>query len=188
MPRTNYFIDKTLQMSFVYKFIILVLLEAAFILGLFLYISNDTLTTGYYGSVLTVERTADFFLPPLLIILSIVAIGVSIVGMIAFILVSHRIAGPIYRFKDDLDDVNKGDLTKRIETRKTDQLSDLKDTLNTLIDTFDERIGRIKTGLAELKTILSKDLQADQNKKIRDAVEALERETRQFKVSSKPKG
>ena len=112
--RTNYFIKKGFQFNFAAKFILLILLEAGLIAVLFMQVSGNTITTGYYDSILTIDRTPKFFLTPLLLIVLITAVGIGLSGMIVFILLSHRIAGPLYRFEKDLGDVSYGDLTKRI--------------------------------------------------------------------------
>ena len=128
--RKNYFIKKRFQMGFIYRFILLLLLESLLIAGLFMYISSDTLTTGYFNYILKIERTSDFFFISFLLITSIVVIGMAMIGMAVFILLSHRIAGPLYRFEKDLAEMAQGDLTKRIALRKTDQLTELKEALN----------------------------------------------------------
>lgn len=183
--RTNYFINKGFQFNFAVKFILLILLEAALIAGLFMQISGNTLTTGYSDSILTIESTPHFFLWPLLLIILITAIGIGLAGMVVFIMLSHRIAGPLYRFEKDLGDISYGDLTKRISLRKTDQLTEIKEALNSLIGTFDERMSRIKTVLSELKAITDKDEQGN-SARIQNLVKKLKDEIDKFKVTSGP--
>ncbi|MCX5679892.1 MAG: hypothetical protein NTZ95_04470 [Candidatus Omnitrophica bacterium] len=183
--RTNYFIKKGFQFNFALKFMLLIILEAALIAGLFMYMSGNTLTTGYNNSILTIERTSNFFLWPLLIIILITAIGIGLAGMLVFILLSHRIAGPLYRFEKDLGDIGYGDLTKRIHLRKTDQLTEVKEALNSLVSTFDERMSRIKAALTELKTFTDKG-EPGNSAKIQNVVKKLKEEIDRFKVTSGP--
>lgn len=183
--RANYFIKKGFQFNFAIKFMILILLEAGLIAWLFMQISGNTLTTGYTNSILTIESTPNFFLWPLLLIILITAIGIGIAGMVVFILLSHRIAGPLYRFEKDLGDVSYGDLTKRINLRKTDQLTEVKEALNSLIATFDERMARIKGALVELKS-LTDGGEPGNSAKIQVAVKKLKEEIDRFKVTSGP--
>ena len=185
--RRNYLIKKKFQIGFFYRFAILAVLEAALIFGLFMHISTGTITAGYYNSILTVKHTPGFFFIQLLLIVLIVCIGISMAAMIVFILVSHRIAGPLYRFEKILNEIGKGDLTKRISLRKTDQLMELKEALNILMESFDQRLGRIKTNLVELKELLAKNDPAN-SEKIYKAVELLKHEIDHFKVTSGSKG
>ena len=55
--RKNYFIKKKFQTGFFVKFFAIIVVEAAAALGLFLYMSKGTLTTGYSGYELKVART-----------------------------------------------------------------------------------------------------------------------------------
>jgi len=183
--RTNYFIKKGFQFNFAFKFALLILLEAALIAGLFAQISGNTLTTGYSDSILTIERTPNFFLWPMLLVILITAVGISLAGMAVFIILSHRIAGPLYRFEKDLGDIGYGDLTKRISLRKTDQLTDIKEALNTLVDTFDERMARVKSLLTELKALTDKG-EPGNSARIQNIVKKLKEEVDRFKVTSGP--
>jgi methyl-accepting chemotaxis protein len=148
-------------------------------------VSGNTITTGYYDSILTIDRTPKFFLTPLLLIVLITAVGIGLSGMIVFILLSHRIAGPLYRFEKDLGDVSYGDLTKRIHIRKTDQLTELKEALNSLISTFDDRMGRVKSLLSELKSLVDRG-EENNSAKIQNLVRKLKEELDRFKVTSGP--
>ncbi len=185
MIRTNYFIKKSFQFNFALKFMLLIILEAALIVSLFMYISGNTLTTGYANSMLTIEPTPDFFFWPILIIILIAAIGIGLAGMVVFIILSHRIAGPLYRFEKDLGDISYGDLTKRISLRKTDQLTEVKEALNSLVNTFDERMARIKAGLIELKALTDKG-EPGNYAKIQNSVKKLKEEIDRFKVTAGP--
>ena len=181
--RKNYFIKKRFQMGFIYRFILLLLLESLLIAGLFMYISSDTLTTGYFNYILKIERTSDFFFISFLLITSIVVIGMAMIGMAVFILLSHRIAGPLYRFEKDLAEMAQGDLTKRIALRKTDQLTELKEALNILIDSFDQRIGRMKHSVSRLSDLLSKKDDPENIQKLSKEIELLKSEIDNFKVT-----
>src|SRR3989337_574121 len=113
--RRNYFIKKKFQVNFTVKFLIIILIEAFLAAGLFLYMSKGTLTTGYLGSELRIARTYDFFLP-MLLLSNLIIVGISaVIGIAVFIFLSHRIAGPLYRFENILDAIKKGDLTQRFK-------------------------------------------------------------------------
>jgi methyl-accepting chemotaxis protein len=185
IQRRNYFIKKGFQFNFAAKFMILILLEAALIVGLFIYVSGNTLTTGYSDSILTIDTTSNFFFFPMAMIILITVVGIAMAGMIVFILLSHRIAGPLYRFEKDLEDMGYGDLSKRIGLRKTDQLTGIKESLNSLIATFDERVIKIKGLLAELKALA--DTKDPGNLPgIQSAANKLKEELDRFKVTSGP--
>jgi methyl-accepting chemotaxis protein len=103
--------------------------------------------------------------------------------MVIFILLSHRIAGPLYRFEKTLNEISAGNLAKRINLRKNDQLNELQEALNSLLVSFDERLGRTKNNLSELKELLAKN-DPGNLQKIYKVIELLEKEIEHFKVTS----
>lgn len=187
LRRRRYFIKKKFQTNFLVRFIILLLLESLLIAGLFMYVSSDTLTTGYFNSTLKIDRTVNFFFISFLLITLIAVVGVGIAGLIIFILLSHRIAGPLYRFEKTLERIGNGDLTTRIDLRGTDQLTELKEALNTLADSLDRRMAGIKNSLAEAQNLLAKKDDPEFNVKLKKILTHLKDEIEYFKVTSTSK-
>jgi len=154
--RRNYFIKKNFQVNFTVKFLIIILIEAFLAAGLFLYMSKGTLTTGYLGSELRIARTYDFFLP-MLLLSNLIIVGISaVIGIAVFIFLSHRIAGPLYRFENILDAIKKGDLTQRFKLRENDQFVELANSINEHTDTLDKNMGHLKAGVMEFSQLTSK--------------------------------
>src|SRR6056297_3494848 len=121
--RKNYFIKKEFQTLFVLKFCLLVLLGVIVSTGLLFLFSQDTLTSSFEGSRLQIRSTGSAILPSVILtnLITLAVIALSSVGVTLF--VSHRIAGPLYRFEKELKDIGKGDLTKKISLRKKDQMT-----------------------------------------------------------------
>lgn len=180
--RKNYFIKKRFQMNFSSKFILLIVLESILIVSLFLYISANTLTTGYLNSILRIEPTRDFFFVPFVLITLIVVLGISLAGMIVFILLSHRIAGPLYRFEKVLEQLSEGDLTTVVHLRNTDQLLGFEKALNSFIETLCQRIATIKEKLEEAQGLLKQSNDPQQLAKLKDKLESIKDEINRFKI------
>lgn len=91
--------------------------------------------------------------------------------MIGFhsIRVSHRMAGPIYRFKEVLKAVQKGDLTTHSTLRKGDFFVDLMDEIN-------KATTSLSKGYQDLK---------DTDKKLRTAILELNEKLKNDPISSK---
>ncbi len=138
--RRQHFIKKGFQVNFSIRFLMLIAIEAILLGGLFWYMSLNTLTTGYVGSQLRIENTSSFFYPSIIIANLIVVMIVGVIGIIGLIFISHKIAGPLYRFEASLKEISGGDLTHRVSTRKKDQLKDLADSLNDFTSKIDGRI------------------------------------------------
>lgn len=153
--RRNYFIKKKFQLDFSIKFLIIIVIEAILAIGLFLYLSKGTLTTGYFGSELKIARTYDFFLPTLLFS-NLIIVGVTgVIGVVVLIFLSHRLAGPLYRFERVLSDLSKGDLTQRFKLREKDEFVELQNSINELTNAMDGNVGNIKAGIGEISKLLS---------------------------------
>ncbi|MFH1996531.1 MAG: hypothetical protein ABIJ27_05985 [Candidatus Omnitrophota bacterium] len=142
--RKNYFIKKHFQAQFFVKFALLLFFEGLLITGIFLHISKGTLTTAYRGSEFTIQKTGVFFLNDLVLISVAVGAVVGLAAIIIFLYLSHRIGGPLYRFEKSVEGAKKGDLAQRISLRKTDQLPEMQDLMNSFLEEMDGRISRIK--------------------------------------------
>lgn len=166
--RTNHFIKKGFQIDFSIRFLALIIIEAVLLAGLFWYMSLDTLTTSYVGSQLRIENTSSFFFPSMMLSNLIVVVIVGLIGIAGLIFISHKIAGPLYRFEKSLKEMGTGDLSHRLQTRKQDQLTDLADTLNDFTSTIDRKMIDIKRDIRdivrlteEVRPYLSEDKKMD---------------------------
>lgn len=168
--RRNYFINRDFQVRFTIKFLIVIVIEAILAIGLFLYLSRGTLTTGFIGSDFRIARTSEFFLPTLLVS-NLIIIGITaIIGIAVMVYMSHRIAGPLYRFEKILTDIGRGDLTQRFKLRDNDQLSELSESITELTTTMDKRISDIKLRTHDLTGLLQ-DIQTTGPSKPSDSKE-----------------
>ncbi|MBL7068601.1 MAG: methyl-accepting chemotaxis protein [Candidatus Omnitrophica bacterium] len=149
MRRRNYFIKKSFQTRFFTMFLLLLVAQAVLIGTLFMRIAGDTLTTGYCGPRFVVDKTSNFFLCNYIILSAVVGITVLIAGLLVFIFLSHRIAGPLYRFESALRGLQSGDLSSRVRLRKTDQLAELESAMNEAVDKLDGRLKELKADLEE---------------------------------------
>ena len=182
--RKKYFI-KSFQTGLVLKFIFLVLLESALIFGVFMFLARNTITTGYTNSILTLNNSQEFFFTPFVGLCLIISICVSISGLIALMFVSHRVAGPIYRFEKTLKNLKQGDLTSKITLRKDDDCVELRELLEDFILSLNRRVKTIKTDVSELDTLLNQSDAAGNTDKINQTLASLKNEIGYFKVTSK---
>ena len=75
----------------------------------------------------------ELVLPAILVNNLLIMIIVSIIG----IRYSHRIAGPVYRIKHDIERVLAGETGVKVKLRSADRLQDLADRVNQLIRRVD---------------------------------------------------
>ena len=72
-----------------------------------------------------------------------IIIYVVFVVLISAIL-SHRMAGPVYRFEQTCKAIAKGDFSQRVHLRKGDQFTELQDEFNKMMDRVEEEINKKK--------------------------------------------
>jgi methyl-accepting chemotaxis protein len=89
-----------------------------------------------------------------------IAILVAII-FIAGIIISHRIAGPMYRFERSAEAIRSGDLRVNFNVRKTDEMRDTAGTLEGMVEALRADIEKMKKladqgDINQIKAILAK--------------------------------
>lgn len=59
-------------------------------------------------------------------------------------ILSHKMAGPVYRFEQTCKAIAKGDFSQRVHLRKGDQLMDLQDEFNKMMDRVEAEVKKQK--------------------------------------------
>jgi len=155
--RRNYFINKGFQTEFILKFCGLVAFGCV-IFGIILYIfSAHTLTTSFENSRLVVKSTASYILPGLVFGGLIVGLVTAVASSIVVLLMTHRIAGPLYRFERHAQRVGSGEISPDLKIRKKDQFQNLAGVFNKM--TQDLGAGLLKViGVSEKLDTLIEEL------------------------------
>ena len=153
--RRKYFINRKFQIEFSLRFLLIIASASIAVMLLFFYNSRGTLTAGYTGSEVKMLQTGAYFLPSLIFSTVMIVIFSGIAGAMALILLSHRLAGPLFRFQASIDELCSGNLTRRFILREKDQFKDLAERINTLSAVMDGKMGDIKSRAAEISGIIS---------------------------------
>jgi methyl-accepting chemotaxis protein len=98
---------------------------------------------------LVIQDTPLAILPSVVLTTLITILVVGIIVGIVTLLVSHKIAGPMFRFEKDIERIAGGDLKSHIHLRKGDQFQEMVKTLNTMIDSLNSKISTIRQEVAE---------------------------------------
>ena len=129
--RVHYLINKEMQLRFTARILFVTVLFALFI-GFEVYITvwpvvSEWIPTGKHPEVMdlvkrqVLVRTVLFSIPIIFVISSFA------------ILVSHRVAGPLFRIYRTIDDVVRGEDVEPIRLRRKDELKELAGKVNDLI-------------------------------------------------------
>ncbi|MCM8830984.1 MAG: hypothetical protein NC918_02175 [Candidatus Omnitrophica bacterium] len=156
MRRRNYFIDKNFQTKFILRFCFLILIGSFLFATIVYYFGRGTSTVTFLHAKAKVVSTADFLFPILMQTIIVVTIFVSIFTVILTLFFSHKIAGPLYRLKKELDIIERGILNEGFCIRKKDQLQDLALSLSLMLKTLREKINILKRDWQDLKDSLEK--------------------------------
>lgn len=148
--RRNYYIDKKFQTQFMVKFCLIIFIGGLLSVGLTMLVSQDTLTTNYNGSKLVIEQTSMAIMPSVITATIVTTVVISIIAIGVMIFVSHKIAGPIYRFENDLKVVAEGDLNKKFRLREGDQFSVVVSSLNDMVGSLNEKVSEVYDDLDKL--------------------------------------
>lgn len=148
--RRRYFIKKDFQFRFIFKFCLLILLGVVISTGLLFLFSQDTLTSSFDQSRLVIKQTS-FAILPAAIYTNVITLALITLATIAVTLfVSHKLAGPMFRFEEDIKVIGDGDLTKRVRLRKKDQLTAIVDSLNGMTTSLHEKLLTIHREVEQL--------------------------------------
>ena len=169
--RRRYIVDKRLQFRLlVYNGFYFLVITAAIWAGLFLPLaldlSNPNLSIAEQGEVAGKILYLHSRLGPILLIVFVI-LGIHSV------LVSHRIAGPLYRFKATFNQVAQGDLSKVVSIRKGDLLVNEQTKIEEMIGTLSSRLKNIKKEQAAMEQALQSLLKSQGNLSENMAKEAI---------------
>jgi methyl-accepting chemotaxis protein len=150
--RRQYFIDRKFQGVFMLKFFLVLLLGALLTIVITMLTTRATLTSSFDGGRLLIEKTSLAILPSVVFTSVITTLVVGLAALVVTLLVSHKIAGPMFRFKKDIEEISAGNLQKSIKIREGDQFGAVADNLNQMVGTLNSRLREVQSELARLST------------------------------------
>jgi methyl-accepting chemotaxis protein len=148
--RRQYFIDRKFQTDFILKFCAVLLFGAILSVGVTLLTTQETLTSSFVGSKLVIEKTSLAILPSVILTNVITTLVVAVIVILVTLLVSHKIAGPMFRFEKDIEEISQGNLQKRIKTRNGDQFGNVARSLNEMVGNLNSKLTSVKRDLDRL--------------------------------------
>jgi len=187
--RRNYLIDKKFQGKFIVKFSALVFIGGMLTIALLYLLGAQSKTVAIQNSRVVAKTTADFILPLLIQTVIAVTILVGITAGILTLLISHKISGPLYRFRKVIEQLEQGDFSSEFNIRSTDQLRSLADEINSMIRNTKQEVSALKNSVVSLKQKLNSLSENDlsENKRstlteLKKLTEELDKAVRYFKT------
>ena len=149
--RRHYFIEKKFQAKFILRFCILLFAGGLLTIGILYVLATQSTTVSIVNSRVVAKTTADFILPILIQTVIIVTLILSLAAIVLTLLVSHKIAGPLYRLKKTMQALEMGDFSLDFRLRRSDQLQDLSDAFNNMIKNIRQGHQQLKDNFISLK-------------------------------------
>ncbi|WP_186441621.1 hypothetical protein, partial [Desulfamplus magnetovallimortis] len=100
--RRKIFINKSFQTNFIMKFVLILVLGGGISIGLTLMTCQGTLTTSFMNSRLVIENTSHAIMWSVILTNLVTTAIVGMIVVIVTLVVSHKIAGPMFRFDKDI--------------------------------------------------------------------------------------
>ena len=131
-----------------------------------------------FEGVLKGMETNMFYAFVVSLIISLILVGTF------FLVLSHRIAGPIYRFEKTVASIEQGDLTVKIFLRDHDELRDLGNHINQMTSSLNQKVHLLQQTIIQLQLDLEKtSVDAEARRLLLERVGTLEALLKQFKIA-----
>ncbi len=137
--RRTIFIKKNLQI----RYMMLMIMSVLCGLAIMTFELTATLNELFDAYPVLVQPIYDEFVPVATSFFYKIAIYLLFVVLISAIL-SHKMAGPVYRFEQTCKAIAKGDFSQRVHLRKGDQFVELQDEFNKMMDRVEAEINKNK--------------------------------------------
>lgn len=176
-------IERRFERRFVLKFSGIIL-ACIGIVALFLYLTLPRGEMFQYAELIKFFATADKALSRTLIKACLVesVIGTLIIVLVA-VFTSHKIVGPVYRFKAALAEMTATLRIRPVVLRSYDQLQDSAVSFNNMLKGMDERFTEISEAAAAVEEAGKKMTDTEESvETLKEKVEALDKTIQKFKV------
>jgi len=165
--RRIHIVKMKFQRDFILKFCAIIIISALIIAGIVYALSMSSTTAVFENSRLILKSTADFMVPLLILSCLVAIITMGTLTIIFTLVISHRIAGPLYRLEKDIAEVNNGNLNMEIRVRKDDELQDLAKSLNQMLKLINNAVSVVSKEIIDIPSsaLSEKDKQHLENAK-----------------------
>jgi methyl-accepting chemotaxis protein len=203
--RRQYFINKEFQGRTIFNYFILLALGSFLFVGIFSFFSANTLSIVYENYHLQLGTTPGILFKKMLSTqwLFIVIGGITIIFIT--LRLTHRVAGPFFRFEKALAEMRDHDISKKIVLRQKDegkvlaqQLNEFNTSLSRQLTFMDDQNYKIAIAAGQLETLLAQKNQASQVDQdpgerlrlleiIKESQKNIEHEVKKYTLNSTPK-
>lgn len=144
-------IDHRFQLRLAGLFVLVqVVLTAIFAIGLYVFLESEV--QAGLASAHAAYHTVGQMLMPIVLALAVFSLAISTICVFVFVIaLSHKIAGPLYRFKVVLDELAARRIPDHTKIRPGDQLHDLAVPFTRAVDNLEEDLNTLKDAAEALR-------------------------------------
>ncbi len=146
-------VEKPFQLRFVLKMTGLAVLGTGLTAGLLFLLADREFGRVFFSAHYQARSAWEVLLPA---VLTSAFAGMLLVAALAAVLTlydSHRIGGPLYRFRANLLAVGRGDLTLVTRLREGDELQSLTGAMNDMTQSLRAKVEAIRDAASELESL-----------------------------------
>ena len=161
--RKTKFIQKRFQTKVILQFVLLLIVASIISSTMLYFIAGGELESSYYEAHSQLKSTKEILLPTILITNMITVFIVAIAAVWIFLLISHRLAGPLYKVEKVVNDIADGNLDQDVYFRKADQIKNLATALDNAVTNLSDKISVLKA-LSDDFNLVERELDLLSNK------------------------
>ncbi|MBI5017004.1 MAG: methyl-accepting chemotaxis protein [Deltaproteobacteria bacterium] len=152
--RRTIFIEKAFQLRFIGKVTAVILLGTGLTGGLLYLLADKEFGRAFYSAHYQARSSWELLLPAVLVASFVSMCVVALLAIFLTLYDSHRIGGPLYRFKANLERVGRGDLTLVTRLRDGDELQSLTEAMNAMTRALADKVSGIREAEQEVHRAL----------------------------------
>ena len=141
----NYYIQKHFQSRMIMKFCVLAFAGTTLFCAAFYSSINMDIGSGYVQALDSMKFINSGLMKNYLFTQGAVIALVGLFVILFTLIMSHRIAGPLYRIELTLKDACQGRLNQRIHLREKDEMINLAEQVNGMVLGLNSKLTNIKT-------------------------------------------
>lgn len=154
LRRRNYLINKDFQLRYVGKIIFGIMLMAFVVAMTVYYTTWARIMDAFYQLADVARQYAPLFISTNFSLIILLVVFMLVAAVLA-VFISHKIAGPMFRFERSLEAIANGDLHFQVNLRKSDEFKYLADKVNTMILQLRSKIQTEQTGIMEINELMT---------------------------------
>ena len=152
--RRHYVVDMDFQVRFIMKFVFAMMVGMTVSILLFNHLAVNALETLKWRMIIVERSLADVILPYMFYITVFAAVFTTFLLAVVSRFINRDIAGLIYRLRNDLGEVAKGNLGVRLGMRETDPFRDTTEALDRMIVSMRENMENTGEVFRDTKQII----------------------------------